>query len=355
MQPGGVPRIVGYGLCGPNEPYLEETLKEFKRLCDDTIICLNHATKKEKDLIQKYGFHTVEDEREWGVLQWKIKEDFVSKHVANLKPDMCVCLDMDEVFDKNLTKEGLYELYKNPFEAFYFYIINLWDDGYMPARSFWNIRAWKWNTGFGTKWPHKNLHCGLAPEWTWARAFYAPYILKHYGLMDKERREKKAKRYDKYDPKARFMAEEYYESLRSCPQPEEFDEDKLHQEVVDYVHEIKQKYTFRPMQQDELVYIKTPNGETAPVPKNKLQDYLKQGCEFVGAHKELEDTLDDILSGNTEPVATEPTLKVEEREEEEERYICGQCGKEFDDKRKLHGHKMGAHKHPLKRLRVKHG
>ena len=82
------PNIVGYGLCGKNEPYLEATLDEFKRLCDETIICCNNAGWKELSIIKRYGFKTVQDPREWGVNQWKIKEDFVTNHVAKLKPDL---------------------------------------------------------------------------------------------------------------------------------------------------------------------------------------------------------------------------------------------------------------------------
>lgn len=350
------PHIVGYGICGPNEPYLEDTLKEFVRLCDVTVICGNNITDAERRLLTQYGVEFVEDNREWGKLQWQIKEDFVTNVVSTFNPDLCVCLDMDEVFDSALTKEGLYELYKNPFHAYYFYIINLWDDGYNPLRSFWNIRAWKWDKELGTRWPRKNLHCGLAPEWTWARAFYSPYILKHYGLKDKSRREHKAKRYDVYDPKAKFIAKEYYDSLRSNPQVEPFDEDKLHHDVVQYVHDIKQKYSQPTMQKEELVYIKTKAGETVPVPKKKLDDYTRQGCVYVGELNELEDTLDEILADRT-PLVAQPVIpKVGEQTfgeqkiaapepelQEVAQFKCGRCGLAFDSPRRLRGHMMGKH------------
>jgi len=326
-------RVIGYGVCGKNEPYLEATLKEFERLCDETIICCNNATKKEIDLISKYGFMTVFDDREWGKIQWKIKEDFVTNYVAKLKPDMCIALDADEVFDKNLTREGVEKLYRSNFRAFYFRIINLWDEGYQPERSFWNIRMYKWNGE--TTFPRKNLHCGLAPEWVWGQGFYAPYILKHYGLKDKERREQKAKRYDKYDPKARFIAKEYYDSLRSSPQVEVFDEDKLHQEVVEYVNDIKQKY-IKPMEKKEnLVIMKNRDtGVGITVEKAKMDDYIRQGFAYVEDYGALENELDEIL---------EPTNTLEPVEEPEEIFKCGQCGKELTSKRALRGHTMGAH------------
>jgi uncharacterized protein YlaI len=340
------PKIVGYGICGPNEPYLEATLKEFERLCDEVIICFNNATEKEKALVNSFGFKMVENNTEWGKFQWKIKQDFLTNHVAKLNPDMCVCLDMDEVFDKHLTKEGLYALYDSQFQAFYFFIINLWDDGYQKERSFWNIRAWKWNGD--TKFPQKNLHCGLAPEWTWVRAFYSPYILKHYGLKDKERREAKAQRYDKYDPNARFIAKEYYDSLRSSPQVTPFDEDVLHQEVVNYVRDIKQKYINIPMVKEEVAYIQTLSGETSAVPKAKLADYLKQGCKHLVDYETLSEKIDTIL--NDEPVAeilTEETFTeaVENlKEQPKEEFMCGECGKKMPSMVSLRAHKLGAHR-----------
>jgi len=310
------PKIVGYGIVGPHEPYLAATLHEFARLCDEVILCFNNPTIEERNLVQSFGFKHVEDNREWGIHQWKIKEDFVTKHVSLLKPDLCVCLDMDEVFDKNLTKEELYKLYELPFEAYYFRIINLWDDGYAPDRSFWNIRAWKWVEQWGTTWPKKNVHCGLAPNWTWGRAYYVPFILKHYGLQDADRREMKAKRYDKYDPNAKFMSRDYYNALRAKVHTLPFDEDALHKEVVQYVHDIKQKYVKPAMKNEDLVQVKIPNGEIVTVQRAKLSDYIKRpGHEYIGDYKIVVDKLDELLAEQDKPAEVELGPEVTPAEE----------------------------------------
>lgn len=352
-------RVVGYGICGKNEKRLEATLKEFQRLCDITVIGCNGTDTRGRNLIKKYGFQIVDDNREWGKEQWRIKEDLVKKYVAPLNPDLCVCLDMDEVFDKNFTRERLEALYKNPFEAFYFWIVNLWDDGYNRDRNFWNIRVWKFRPDLGLTWPHKNVHCGLAPEWTWGRAYYTPFILKHYGLKDKDDRDRKVVRYEKYDPKAHHMSREYYDSLSSSPRILPFDEDALHQEVVDYVENIKQKYNKISMKEkEELVYIKTKAGETVPVPKKKLDDYTRQGCEYVGEFKDIETQIDDILAEPviTEVIEEEPLIKpgfdhvdVDPNETIVEEYRCGQCDYVTNHKRSLRGHEMGKHGKALKR------
>lgn len=338
------PKIVGYGLCGTDEPYLRQTLDEFARLCDETVILCNNTPPEMVDVIRSYNFHVVFDNREWGKYQWQMKEDLVKKYVVNLRPDLCVCLDMDEVFDSKLTKEELYKLYQSPNESFYFWIVNLWDDGYCRERNFWNIRAWKWLPKNGLEWKRTPVHCGLAPAWAYYYGFYSPFVLKHYGLKDAQRRQMKAERYDVYDPKAKFMSTEYYKSLRSQVKVLPFDEDALHQEVVDYVRNIKQKVTKRIMEKVEYVYIKTKAGETALVPKKKIDDYLKQGCQYIGEYKELEDTLDELLQEDTPVVArVEPTIQVTEREEAMEVFRCGQCGREFDSQKGLRGHTMGAH------------
>ncbi len=326
------PKIVGYGLCTKDEPYLEATLNEFARLCDEVIICLNNAGMEEICLIESFGFKTVVDNREWGKLQWKIKEDFVKNHVAPLKPDLCICMDMDEVFDKNLTKEALYTLYSKPFEAFYFRIINLWDDGYNPDRSFWNIRAWKFVPDFGLEWARKSLHCGLAPEWAWGRAYYVPYILKHYGLKDAERRKLKTERYNKYDPDEKFITPEYYKSLKSYAHVLPFDEDKQHQEVVDFVVSINQKY-IKPMEKEEYIEIRIPSGETIAIRKQDWQFYEKRpGHEIIGERKELDEVIDDILDFT--PAEETPT----------QQYMCNECAYRGSTKLSLHAHKLGAHR-----------
>ena len=81
-------RIIGVGVCGLNERYLEATLKEFKRLCDDVLIATNNADEKTIELIDKYKFNHYEDNREWGVYQPSLKTDLLTK-AGELKPDYC--------------------------------------------------------------------------------------------------------------------------------------------------------------------------------------------------------------------------------------------------------------------------
>jgi hypothetical protein len=342
----GKPKIVGYGILGPEEPYLAATLDNLASLCDEVIICGNNATQQ--DEVTKRGFHYVEDNREWGKHQWEIKRDFVTTHVAGLNPHMVVCVDMDEVFDKHLTKEGLYELYDTEFDAFYFWIINLWDDGYNRERTFPNIRAWKWKPELGFEWKQTPVHCGLAPQWTYYYGFYSPYILKHYGLKDKNKREAKAKRYDVYDPNAKFMAKEYYQSLRSEATVLPFDEDALHQEAVDAAEKAKQK-AVKPLKsmEQEIAYVKTKNFGVIPVPKEKLEDYLKQGHEFVGDDASMEESIEEVLAdgpASVEPEDPKPVIEsIEAIDDADEQFVCGQCQAKFDSRKGLRGHTMGAH------------
>ena len=105
-------RIVGYGVCGPNEKRIVEALEDFRRLCDFTIICCNNCDQKTKETIKDFGFERVDDNREWGKYQNQIKEDFVRTHVNKLKPDVTLCKDLDEIYDPRLTREGIEELGK---------------------------------------------------------------------------------------------------------------------------------------------------------------------------------------------------------------------------------------------------
>lgn len=213
-------RIIGYGICGQGEAdrYLKDTLDCFKSLCDDTIILLNNVSDKERELISSYGFKTVEDNREWGLNQHRIKQEFM-KEVEKLNPDWCVCLDMDEVLD--ITKEEI-KTYMQKCRSYYVYIVNLIDNGWSRKKSFWNVRFWKWDKDvlnyFGEefyRFENKPLHCGLAPRWAYLHGSYAPIILLHSGLKDYKDRQRKIERYNKYDPDAKYKDEAYYKFLAS--------------------------------------------------------------------------------------------------------------------------------------------
>lgn len=228
-------KIVGMGVCGPNEAdrYLKNTLEEFKRLCDDVIICCNNAGEKEKKMIKEYDFWQYDDSREWGKLQYALKTDLL-KRVAKLKPDWILPLDMDEIPDKNFTREAAEELaHKGPM-SYYFAVINLWndEDHYRHDLSFWNIRYFRFLPEYGLEFERKNLHCGLAPSIFYKYGAHAPYILKHYGLMLPEERAEKVERYDKYDPNAKWIARQYYENLKTNGNVGPFDEDKMHERIV---------------------------------------------------------------------------------------------------------------------------
>ena len=176
--------IVGYGICGPNEKRLEQTLNCFRQLCDETIILGNNLTEDDKEKLKE--FTVIEDNREWGKNQHIIKEEFVKNHVAKLNPDWTLCLDMDETLE--VTRETL-EKWASKGQAWYTYVVNLWNDGYRSDWSFWNVRfwGWEWKDKLGEaffKFENRPLHCGLAPKWCYHLNLHAPMMLLHYGLKD---------------------------------------------------------------------------------------------------------------------------------------------------------------------------
>lgn len=226
-------RIIGIGVCGPHEAdrYMEATLKEFKRLCDEVIIVTCNATQKEKALIKKYGFHTYEDNREWGKEQPNIKTDLLTR-AGELKPDWIIALDMDEIFPPEFTREEALRLASGNEIAWYFLIVNLYNDREHFAHDvgiqrFWNIRFYKYAPEYGLQFQRKNLHCGLGPPIMYKYGWHAPYYVEHYGLMKPEDRQRKAERYKQYDPRAVFKNSVYYEDLERELKPHVFDRQQL--------------------------------------------------------------------------------------------------------------------------------
>lgn len=210
-------KIVGTMVCGPNEKYLEKSLQEFARLCDTAIIATNNADEITKKLIESFGFTHYEDDREWGIYQPDIKTDLL-KRAGEFQPDWIVALDSDEVFAPEFTRSEAEHLASGEEIAYYFLVVNLYNDEDHFAHStgiqrFWNIRFYKYLPEYGLQFQRKSLHCGLAPPIAYKFGWNAPYYLLHYGLMLPEDRERKRLRYQKYDPNKKFKAGTYYDEL----------------------------------------------------------------------------------------------------------------------------------------------
>lgn len=228
--------IIGIGVCGSGEAsrYMRKTMEEFKRLCDDVIICCNNVSEKEIKLIEEFGFHWYEDNREWGIHQPSLKTELLTR-ADKLKPTHIIALDMDERFAPEFTREEAENLFKNqPNEiSFNFFVINLYNDEQHFAHStgiqrFWNIRFYKWIPEIsGYQFIRKNLHCGLAQPLYYKYGWHAPFYLLHYGLMDKEDRIRKAERYQKYDPNKKFKGGTYYDELLADLPMRKFDGEQL--------------------------------------------------------------------------------------------------------------------------------
>ena len=224
-------RIIGIMVVGPNEKYLEKSLNEFKRLCDDAIIATNNADENTIKIIESFGYHHYEDNREWGINQPRIKTNLLEK-AGELKPDWIIALDADEVFAKEFTRQEAEKLASTDEIAYYFLVVNLYNDENHFAHSsgiqrFWNIRYYKYLPEYGLQFLRKNLHCGLGPPIAYKYGWHAPYYLLHYGLMAKEDRLRKADRYRQYDPNKKFKAGTYYDELIADLPMKKFDGEQL--------------------------------------------------------------------------------------------------------------------------------
>lgn len=226
-------KIVGIGICGQGESgrYMDKTMKEFQRLCDNVIIATNNATQEDKDLITKYGFEQYEDNREWGKTQPYIKTDLLKK-AQKFNPDWILALDMDESFSKDVTRETLENLANTEEIGWYFMVVNLYGDDKHFAhdvgiKRFWNVRFYKNMPELGLEFQEKRLHCGLGPPYAYKFGWYAPYYLLHRGLMKPEDRARRVTRYKQYDPDARFITKEYYKDLERELTPKPFNGKKL--------------------------------------------------------------------------------------------------------------------------------
>jgi len=326
-------KIVGYGVCGPGEAdkHMRKVMEEFKRLCDTTVIVLNNATKQEYAMVTEYGFKAVEDNREWGKQQWRIKQDLLDKHIAPLKPNWCISLDMDEVFDPSFTRESVQEM-ESVADSIYFYFITLWDDGYQPNNCFWNVRAFKW-TG-DTQFKRTALHPGLAPKWAYEVGVYSMFYVKHYGLKDIGQRQRKIERYEKYDPESRYISRTYYDSLRQT-KCAELDTKQIKQELIQYWSKYRpmKKKTIYMSEERKFVYLRREiDGALIDVEESRVEETLARGG-FSLAKKQAG------KKKKEEPKVEEPA-----EEKGEVAHACGECDKSYKTERSLKSHITRSHK-----------
>lgn len=309
--------IIGYGLTTAGEAgrYMKRTLDEFKRLCDRVIILGNNATEKEKKLVESYGFDYVSDRREWGKLQWRIKQDFIER---NIKPiarngDILVCLDMDEVFCNHLTKQWLRTC---ELDAYYVFFNELWNDEnhYKSKLGFWNVRIWRWNGD--TKWKTKPLHCGLAPEWTYRYHRFAPFVVDHYGTMKKEDRDKKIARYRHYDPDSKYLERDAYYKILEETDAEELNRDHvcdiISKEVSIYQQK-KPKTIKMEKKPKRYAYLVNAGGLMVDVPEAMVEETLKKpGFKFVEWVNDSTDDMEQLFGAKSETFVTETPNQKEE-------------------------------------------
>lgn len=236
-------KVIGFLVCGKGEAdrYLEGTLKEFQRLCDDAVVVGNNTDKKTEKMIKDYDYHFYRDDREWGKHQPEIKTKLLTR-IGTLNPDWVIPLDADEVFDEKFNRTGLEKLIELNALAYHCYIVNLWNtpDRYWRSACFWNVRMFRYAPEWGIGYLKKNVHCGLAPPYAYYHGSYAPVFVAHYGLMKKEDRDKKIKRYEKYDPNGdKVGIGQYYEALKATDKGSEFNKNEVRNKLKDYCMGIK--------------------------------------------------------------------------------------------------------------------
>ena len=284
-------RAIGFMVCGPGEAdrYLEGSLKEFARLCDDVLIACNNTDEKTEQLIREYGFSFYRDDREWGRFQPNIKTKLLKTIGRTLQPDWILPLDADEQYGTMFNRVDVEQFADTEALAFYFYIVNLWNDEnhYRKNISFWNIRAFKYDRKWGENYLQRNVHCGLAPPYAYRYGRHAGHLVRHYGLMERKDRLNKVERYEKYDPnRDKVGIGGWYDALASDTSGSEFIEADVQAKVEDEVRRMNQNLNkkFMGKRAEERVYVylrDRSSGREFEVPKSKLNKYIKR-CDVIG-------------------------------------------------------------------------
>ena len=329
-------RLVSVGICGPNENYLRENLRHRKSFADAVFIVANNLSPSDQEIIREEGCFCYIDNREWGKWQHRIKADLVEK-VRQFEPDWIVFTDMDEFFDSSFNREEAEKLMNKGGAGYHFYIINLWKDEqhYRQDMCFERVSMFKYEPKLGFEFNNQPLCCGLAPMEIGKQANYAPFLIKHYGLIEEKARTKKSARYDKYDPNQKFISSDYYKKINQKNDDPSFNV-KLYNELElknkvakEYKHIKHKELKMNPSKEYKYINVKITkdNGKELirQIPEYSLEDTRKsyQKVEVLSEIKKVEKIPEAPKPPKAEEVEEEP-IKVEE--EQKKINTCEKCG-----------------------------
>ncbi len=324
-------KILGMLIVGTGEAdrYLPDVLKRLSEITDEIVVACNATDTKTRNLVAEKTIAYDFSKYEWGKQQHIIKQRFYNQCVRPRQPDWIVCVDSDEILDKRLDRERLEELANRGDIAYEFYCVQLWDkedqmrtDG--PWGNFYNVRFFKFISDAEAHYKQTPLHCGLAPVYAYNWRTTCEYMFKHYGYMKLADRKKKAERYKKYDPNAKYMSARYYNGILGTGRLQEFDENRFGERL---------RYTPRPISGEKikrirgnmkLYRIENRHGMTFIVDESQIENHKKN--KSIVRIEEIKPA--DTVS---RPEKIEPEKKAEN--------VCDICGKVFKSARGVAIHK----------------
>ena len=193
--------------------YIQQWLDSISPLVDEIVLLDNGSTDGTYELIQKHP-KVVCIERSEGYHEGRDKE-ILYRRARERNPDWLITMDVDERFEKKLTREKLnkmmtskiytkylfrrFHLYKdeNHFKASF---NNVFHNSY-PYRMLWKEQE----TGY---FPNQKLHIG-PPRGIKGRICVSKFRIKHYSPLYSNNLKEKTKYYSAMDPSRAKMYEEH--------------------------------------------------------------------------------------------------------------------------------------------------
>lgn len=271
-------KIVGLCLCagGEADNYLEKTLCSLEKVCDTILVALNNGTEKERELLRKHNCVFYDDNRVWGEHQRLMKSTLHAYANERFKPDWFLCMDADEELDAGFGRE-IFE--KLTGDAYHSYLIDLWGDEtrYRPDMCFWRVQIYRNRPDLGYAFSQMGFDPALVPEWAASSAGYIPHFVKHYGLITKEARAKRIKRYETYDKEQTKLPVDYYRALHMDSNGEILKEEELTRQLKDEVSAIPPKKKTIKETMPNFVWVRrTFDGVVLDIPEDHLAEHLKR-------------------------------------------------------------------------------
>ncbi|WP_348980772.1 glycosyltransferase [Thermincola potens] len=203
--------------------YLARVLAHARQYIDEAVIIddasIDNTADICREILQGIPLTLITQKRSTFSTEYRLRKK-QWRETVKTNPDWILILDADEMFEDKVVAEMPKLINQTEFDYYAFRLYDFWDEEHYREDKFWQAHKVyrpflvRYIPGFVYKWLETPQHCGRFPcNITELKGALSPLRVKHFGWANPQDREKKYKRYLKFDPQGVYGIKEQYESI----------------------------------------------------------------------------------------------------------------------------------------------